>query len=376
MPAEMASNVQGALTGDGDQSRCLVVVFLRGAADGLHLVPPVADDDYHRARPLLAVPPAEALPLDDLFGLHPRLAGLLPAFSDGALAVVHAAGSEDQTRSHFAAQDLMEHGGLAGGGWLGRYLRYRPGERGALGAVAVGKALPESLRGAPSLAVMQSLDDFSLGPDSEALLPALARLWAGETDELGRTARSTLEALRRIERLRREPYRPAAGADYPRADFGRGLAEIARLIKARVGLEAATIDLGGWDSHLAQGTLIDPLMDQLGAGLLAFYRDLGRWMASVTVVVMTEFGRRVSENASLGTDHGRGSVMFLLGGGVRGGRVVADWPGLETDALLGPGDLPVVHNYRDVLAPVLRRHGAGDVLPVIFPGFELATLAL
>lgn len=272
---------------------------------------------------------------------------------------MHAAGSEDETRSHFEAQDLMEHGGPVGGGWLGRFLRFRTGAPGAgLGAVALGKALPESLRGAPG--------------EGQAYLGELARLWSEETG----SARSTLDALGRIEELRRQNYRPANGAEYPPGGFGRGLFQIAGLIKARVGLEAATIDLGGWDSHLAQSTLIDSLMDELAAGLAAFHRDLGTATATTSVVVMTEFGRRVQENASLGTDHGRGSVMLVAGGGVAGGRVVADWPGLAFDVLAGPGDLPVFHNYRDVLAAVLSRHGAGADLGRVFPSFELHPLDL
>ncbi len=367
--------IRGSLDGNGDRPECLVVVFLRGGADGLTLVPPVADDAYYRARPILGTRPDRALDLDGTFGLHSALGSLKPAWDEGRLAIVHAAGSEDESRSHFEAQDLMEHGGLAGGGWLGRFLRYRPRPAsGALSAVALGKTMPECLRGAPAATVVQSLDDFSLGPQSSALLPRLARLYAPETGDLGRAARDTLGALRRIESLRSEPYRPSGGAEYPADEFGRGLTQLARLIKARVGLEAAAIDLGGWDSHLAQEVLLEPLMSQLAQGIAAFYRDLGPAMATTSVVVMTEFGRRVRENASLGTDHGRGSVMLVLGGGVHGGRVIGDWPGLDT--LEGPGDLPVVNNYRNVLAPVLRRHGAGDDLSRIFPDFDVEPLAL
>jgi len=371
----VAADLRLSITGDGDQRRALVVIFLRGAADGLTLVPPAADDDYQRARPTLALRPESCLPLDDLFGLNPQLADLLPLYRDGRLAVIHAAGSEDDSRSHFAAQDLMEHGGLVAGGWLGRFLRQRPTRPGALLAVAVGEALSESLRGAPSVAVMRSLEDFTLGPDADRLVPRLARLWAGEGGELGRAARDTLAALRRLEALRAAPYRPAGGAVYPPGDFGRGLELVARLIKARVGLEAATLDLGGWDSHFAQSTLIRPLMARLGTGLAAFARDLGPELATTTVVVMTEFGRRLRENASLGTDHGRGSVMLVAGGGVAGGRVIADWPGLADAVLEGPGDVPVKHNYRDVLAPVLHRHGVAD-LSEVFPGYRLAPLDL
>ncbi len=369
------TTIRGSMGGNGDRPECLVVVFLRGGADGLTLVPPIADDAYYRTRPILGIRPGRALDLGGTFGLHPALSSLKPVWDQGELAIVHAAGSEDSSRSHFEAQDLMEHGGLAAGGWLGRFLRYRTQPAsGALSAVAIGKTVPECLRGAPAATVMQSLDDFSLGPQSSALLPRLARLYASETGDLGRAARDTLGALRRIESLRSEPYRPSGGAEYPADEFGRGLTELARMIKARVGLEAAAIDLGGWDSHLAQEVLLEPLMSRLAQGIAAFYRDLGPATATTSIVVMTEFGRRVRENASLGTDHGRGSVMLVLGGGVHGGRVIGDWPGLDT--LEGPGDLPVVNNYRNVLAPVLRRHGAGDDLSRIFPDFDVEPLAL
>ena len=308
------------LSGDRDQERCLIVVFLRGGADGLHLVAPVEDDHYRRARLTLGLSRGNSLPLDDTFALHPELGSLIPAFREGELAVVHAAGSEDASRSHFEAQDYMEHGGAVAGGWLGRFLRFkaRPAD-GALSAVALGKTLPESLRGAPSATVMQSLDDFSLGDDGPRLLHHLDALYAQQRGELGHAARDTLAALRRLESLRAAPYHPAAGAEYPAGDFGDGLMQIARLLKARVGLEAAVIDLDGWDAHIGAKVLMDPLMARLADGLAALRRDLGTLFATTSVVVMTEFGRRVAENASLGTDHGRGSVMLVLGGGVRGG---------------------------------------------------------
>lgn len=371
----------GSFGGRADDPRALVVVFLRGGADGLTLVPPVGDDAYHRARPRLRVRAGEATRLDEMFGLHPRLAPLWPLYRAGELAIVHAVGSEDDTRSHFEAQDLMEHGGAAGGGWLGRFLRYRPArEAGALSAVAVGTELPECLRGAPAASVLRSVDEYSLGSGRGALLAALGGLYGGERDALGRmlgaAGAETVQALDRLARLRGTPYVPAAGAAYPEDDFGRGLVEVARLIKARVGLEAASIDLAGWDTHFGQQSAIEPLMTRLAAGLAAFHRDLGPLMATTTVVVMTEFGRRVAENASLGTDHGRGSVMLVLGGGIRGGRVLGPWPGLETGLLDGPGDLPVAVNYRDVLAPVLLAHSPGAVMTRVFPDFGVTPLPL
>jgi uncharacterized protein (DUF1501 family) len=373
----MNARLQTYVSGNGDERRTLVVVFLRGGADGLAMVAPVQDAGYHKARPRIALKEGDALRLDDFFALNPLLKELKPLYDDGTLGIVHAAGSEDSTRSHFEAQDLMEHGGMVAGGWLGRFLRFKtPAASGALSAIALGRALPESLRGAPSVTVLRSLADFSFGRDSGRMQRTLARLYEREDNTLGAAGRDTLGALRRIEDLRRTPYRPAHGAEYEQGDYARGLQQIAQLIKARVGLEAATLDLDGWDSHFQQSLLIDSRMVQLARGLAAFTRDLGAMLASVTVVVLTEFGRRLFENASLGTDHGRGSVMFITGGGVQGGRVYGTWPGLTDDVLEGPGDLPVTTNYRDVLAPVLARHGAADALARIFPDHAPKPLAL
>jgi uncharacterized protein (DUF1501 family) len=367
---------QSFVTGNGDQRRTLVVIFLRGGADGLNMVAPLQDDGYYNARPRIAISRSKAIPLDGFYGLNPALKELAPAYHDGALAIIHAAGSEDSTRSHFEAQDLMEHGGVVGGGWLGRFLHVQTNPSGPLAAVAVGKAVPESLRGAPAATVFQSLQDFSLGNDSERLIASLGRLYGLETDHLGAAGRHTFEAVRRIERLRATAYQPAHGAAYGTDDFSEGLRQIARLIKARVGLEAASLDLKGWDSHFGQAAIMDPLMTRLARGLAAFHRDMGEHLQHVTLVAMTEFGRRVEENSAFGTDHGRGSVMFVLGGGIKGGRVVGKWPGLTKDVLEGPGDLPVETNYRDVLAPILRRHGASKALDRIFPGFALSPVSL
>ena len=370
---------QTFLTGNGDARRTLVVIFLRGGADGLSLVAPLQDDAYFRARPSIAISRKDAVALDGFFGLHPLLHDLAPAWNEGELAIVHGAGSEDKSRSHFEAQDLMEHGGLAAGGWLGRFLRARPeAASGALSCVAVGRLLPESLLGAPSATVMENLADFSLGAGPAGFSRELQRLYAMESGRLGVAARDTFDALARLEAMRSSAYAPENGAVYaPKDEFANGLQQVARLIKANVGLEAASLDLGGWDSHFTQQTLLEPLLRRLGQGLAAFRRDLGAAMANTTVVVMTEFGRRVEENSAFGTDHGRGSVMFVMGGGIRGGKVHGPWPGLSGDHLEGPGDVPVFNNYRNVLAPVLLRHGAtAESLGRIFPNFELKPLGL
>ena len=364
------TQAKATLHGNGDLRQTLVVVFLRGAADGLALMPPVGDDDYFRARPFTAVSKTAALKLDDRFGLNPLMNALEPAVKEGALSAVHCVGSGDTTRSHFEAQDLMEHGGHTGGGWLGRFLRFRErASGGALSAVALGQAVPESLRGAPAATAMQSLNDF-LFSGGDKFVQSLEQLYGGQTSVFGARARDTFNALGRIRELHAKDYSPANGADYGGDRFAGELRLAAQLIKARVGVEAITIDLGGWDSHLSQGPLISPLMRRLANGLAAFRRDLGAAMRETTVVVMSEFGRRVSENSALGTDHGRGGAMFVLGGDGAEGRVIADWSGLNRDALVGPGDLPVTTDFRDVLIPILRRHAPDADMAKVFPGHE------
>ncbi|MDA0767183.1 MAG: DUF1501 domain-containing protein [Verrucomicrobia bacterium] len=369
----------GHLTQEQDDPRTLVVVFLRGAADGLTLVAPIADDDYQRLRPRLAVKASEAVPLDGTFGLHPKLAALGAAWKDGDLAIAHGAGGESDTRSHFEAQDLMEHGGPVAGGWLARFLRARGPVQSPLAAVALAPTLPASLSGAPSAAAFTSLDEFSLMEGSVELpnFPAqLRRLYEAEGPTMRAAAANTFEALRRIESIDRKAS-PEHGAEYdPDDSFARGLRQIALLIKAKVGLDAASVDLGGWDSHFTQQTLLEPLMSRLGNGLAAFRQDLGPRMATTTVVVMTEFGRRVGENTAFGTDHGCGSAMFVLGGDIKGGQVLGGWPGLHPETLEGPGDLPVWNNYRNILAPILARHGTPDSLKEIFPDFNLNPVSL
>ncbi len=368
-----------------DSRRTLVVVFLRGAADGLTLVAPVEDDNYHRFRPRLAVKKAGAVPLDGFFGLHPNLRPLEAAWKDGELAIIHGVGGESDSRSHFEAQDLMEHGGVAAGGWLGRFLRSRGPATGPLSAVAIAPTLPELLSGAPSAAAFQSIKEFGIGKVDEAFPRELRRLYERANPALRDAATNTFEAIRRIESIRAESA-PEHGAEYTENDtFAQGLRQVAQLIRADVGLDAASVDLHGWDSHFTQQSLIEPLMTRLSNGLAAFRRDLGPRMATTTVVVMTEFGRRVAENSAFGTDHGRGSSMFVMGGGIHGGRVwggpmergPGGWPGLKPEMLEGPGDLPVWNNYRDVLAPILTRHGAPEAaLRDIFPDFELKPAAL
>lgn len=358
-----------------EQSHTLVVVFLRGGADGLNMIVPSGDDAYYRARPLISVPRSATVPLNDLFSFHEALAPLQRAYGDGELLIVQGAGSEEDSRSHFQAQDFMEHGGQGAGGWLGRYLRQNTRAiSNPLASVALGTTCPESLRSSPATVVMDSLGEIGLDDGAMPFIGGLNRAFAGSTLPWAKSGCDLLNAIGRIVSLRAEPYRPASGVTYPDQAFARHLQQVAQLIKAEVGVEAATVDLGGWDSHIATSTLMTPLMTQLSEGLMAFYDDLGHHRQHTTVVVMTEFGRRVYENASLGTDHGRASVMMLLGGGTRGGRILADWPGLLDEHLEGPGDLPVRYNFRDVLAPIFERSMPGIALNEIFPGYTLSPL--
>ncbi len=332
----------------------LVTVFLRGGADGLALVPPVGDPHYTRVRPASAVRASECVKLDELFALAPELDALGPLWREGRMAVVHDVGTWDQTRSHFYAQPLLERGGAAGaGGWLSRLAKARGG---GLPALAFGTALPESLRGGAPAAALRTLSDLDPGPRVAQLAAELEELYAGD-ELLAQAALDTRAALARLRELENAPYRPASGVEWGRGEFAQQLAQTARMLKGGVRPPAVCLDLFGWDSHVAQSQLLGPLMRELAAGLANFAADLGELFERVSVVVYTEFGRRVAENSGLGTDHGHGFALFVLGGGVRGG-VHARWPGLSGDELIGPGDLPGSIDVRSALAPVAERHGA------------------
>lgn len=368
----------------------LVSIFLRGGADGLNIVVPYGEDAYHRNRQTIGIAaPSDrkkgALDLDGFFGLHPALAPLHPFYEQETLALVHATGSGDQTRSHFEAMSTMERGlpdgrGGTASGWLARHLTSAPGgSRSPLRAVALGSGLPDSLRGATEASALNSLADFSLQlPDSTdherraILRRALADFYSEGDDAISRAGRETMDVLKTLNRLDPTHYRPAHGAAYPDGELGNGLRQVACLIKGRVGLEVACLDRGGWDTHVAQGGATGWLAMQLGEvskSLAAFARDLGPEMGRVTVVVMTEFGRRVLENSGLGTDHGRAGVMMLLGGGICGGRVFSRWPGLEDDDLEPPGDLRVTTDCRDVLAEIVTRRLHNLNTAAVFPNY-------
>ena len=371
----MIREATGIVSSEGGGTKTLVVIFLRGGADGLTMVPPIGDRDYYAARPTLAVKESDILALGEThYGLHPSMEAMQRLFHEGDLSIYPAVGSDDQTRSHFYAQDLMEHGGSEAGGWLGRFMRFREGESpGALSAIALGKVMPEVLRGAPAAAVIDSINRFSLsqrGESTSKIETELAELYGRDQTLMREVAKDTLQAIMRIQDLSNKDHQPHHGVQYAADSFSQSLRQTAQLIRAQVGLEAVSLDLNGWDSHFAQDALITPLMVRLSEGLSNFRRDLGHLMEKVTVVVMTEFGRRVAENSSFGTDHGRGGVMFALSEG-GGGRVIGDRPELESGILVGPGDVPVQMDYRAALKPILSHHGAGESFAKIFPSWSL-----
>lgn len=374
----------------GTVNKSLVCIFLRGGADTLNMLVPYANDDYYKLRPNIAIKrpsrggPAAALKLDDLYGFHPKMAALLPIYREGRLGMVQAVGTDNFSGSHFEAQDQVEHGESCGhnlgGGWLGRHLASRSiGQQTPLSAVAIGTALPESLRGAPSASVLNSIEEIKLqapAGQSQAIAKALAQLYGTEVALLAEPSKITLDLLGRVEKLQGKTYHPANGAVYPDNAFGKGLKEIARLLKGSVGLEVAALDLNGWDTHFFQGAeagLQADSIEQLANGLAAFDRDLGSARGAVTTLVITEFGRRSYENSSMGTDHGRGFTVFAIGDRIAGGQVHGPLPHLtrgEQMDLLGPSGLAVQFDYRSALSEILVRALDNRRIENVFPGFK------
>jgi uncharacterized protein (DUF1501 family) len=367
----------------------LVVIFLRGAADALNIIIPHGESAYYTFRPTLAVPRPDDLrtpagnrcvDLDGFFGLHPALDPLHAAWQAQHLAIVHACGAPDESRSHFKAMELMERGvtneqGPASG-WVGRHLAtLNTGNPSPLRAIGLGEMTQRSLYGSVPVTALRSIADFHLGGDLQVVArmqAALSSLYSGN-DALSIVGQETLEILTTLEKLDPQGYQSTGAPLYLESEFGTGLKQIAMLVKAEIGLEVAAIDLGGWDTHFAQGSvegIMPNLLADLGQGLAAFHADLQDQLGRVTVVVMSEFGRRVKENASLGTDHGHGSLMILLGGHVLGGKVHTLWPGLETGQLFGPGDLAVTIDYRDILAEIVSKRLNNPAIHEIFPDYQ------
>ncbi len=365
----------------------LIAIFQRGAVDGLSVVVPFGDGEYYRARPSIAIArprsgDAAAIDLDGFFGLNPRLQALKPFWDNRALAIVHACGSPDATRSHFDAQDYMETAtpGVKStpDGWLNRYLQARHAEAAAAStpfrAVALTQQLPRMLQGtAPALA-MNQISQFGIrgGPATGASFEAQ---YAAAADRvLNGTGREAFDAIKMLKSTDPASYRPENGAEYPRTPFGQALKQIGQLTKADVGLEIAFADVGGWDTHVNQGSSQGQLanrLDDFSRGIAALVTDLGSRMADTVILTMSEFGRAVSENGNRGTDHGHGNAMIAIGGGVRGGKVYGRWPGLAPDRRYDGRDLAVTTDFRDVFGEIVVRHLGLEDARAIFPGYAV-----
>jgi uncharacterized protein (DUF1501 family) len=381
----------------GARKKVLVAIFQRGAADGLNIVVPFGEREYYALRPSIAIPePAKAagdspsaLDLDGFFGLHPSLASLKPLFDARHLAVVHAAGSPDSTRSHFDAQDYMESAtpGVKStpDGWLNRFLQTAPHtDATPFRAVAFASTTPCTLMGAAPALCTQDLGTFHLGGKANSpgrgvqlLEGAFEEMYASASDRLlCSTAGETFEAISTLQRIQMDAYQPENGAAYPRGPLGRSLQQVAQLIKSDVGLEVAFAEAGGWDHHVNEGGVKGQLagrLQEFGDALAAFHKDMGDRMADVTVLTMSEFGRTARENGNRGTDHGHAHAMFVLGGAVKGGKVYGDWPGLKDHQLHEGRDLALTTDFRDVFAEVAMRHLAVKDPASIFPGYQVSS---
>jgi len=381
-----------------ERRKLLIVVFQRGAVDGLNMVVPFGDGDYYRARPSIAIarPGAAdgAIDLDGHFGLHPRMSALKPLWDRRELAIVHATGSHDTTRSHFDAQDYMESAtpGVKStrDGWLNRYLQGSAsakatadksgiGEQGSgspLRGIALTKQMPRSMQGtAPALAIGSTADftvaDMSARTSFEEIYAA-----AQQDAALRGTAGEAFDAMKALAKKTSGQYRPASGASYPRSPFGQAMQEIARLAKADVGLEIAFAESTQWDHHVNEGAAIGQIanrLDDFSRGVAALAEDLGDRMADTVILTMSEFGRAVAENGSRGTDHGHGNAMFVIGGTVKGGAVYGKWPGLAVNDRFEGRDLAVTTDFRDVFGEIVMTHLGADASTAakVFPGYSI-----
>ena len=364
----------------------LVVIFQRGAADGLNIVVPHAEGAYYAMRPSINIPRQRVIDLNGFFGLHPALAPFKPLWDQQHLAIIHAAGSPDTTRSHFDAQDYMESGtpGVkkTSDGWLNRTLQTEPSVDSPFRAIALGTSLPRILSGrAPAVAV-SNVNGFGIANGNPAAVPVgntFEAMYAESVDSvLHGTARETFEAVKMLKSADPRQHTAAPGANYPRGRFGDALRQTAQLIKANLGVQIAFTDIGGWDHHVNEGATEGQLANVLrefSQSIAAFWTDLGPLAEDTVVVTMSEFGRTARENGNRGTDHGHANVMFVLGGPVRGGRVYGHWPGLDPAQLNEGRDLALTTDFRRVLGEAVSRHLGNNNLNAVFPGFDNSTQA-
>ena len=367
------------------QGDLLVCIFQRGGMDGLNAVIPHGDADYYHLRSQLAIAEPSSgndktgIDLDGFFGLHPSLRPFKDLWDEKALAVVHAVGSPDPTHSHFDAMDYMERGTpgekTIATGWIGRHLQTAPWQNTSpFRAIGMGGIMQASLRGPIPVTTLQSIADFHLQGDVNQLSEIRQRLDSlyGLGSSLDNAAKDTFNAVDLLSKVNISNYTPAGGAQYPQTEYGMALQQVAQIAKADIGLEVACVDIGGWDTHNAEGATdgeLPKLLDELSSGLAALYKDMGERAKKMTVVTMSEFGRRAHENGSGGTDHGHGNCMFVLGGGINGGKVYGQWPGLAADKLYGPGDLNVTTDYRDVLGEIVQKRLKNSQMSQVFPDY-------
>ncbi|HYU52271.1 MAG TPA: DUF1501 domain-containing protein [Gemmatimonadaceae bacterium] len=373
------------------KGKVLICLFQRGAADGLNMVVPFGERAYYSMRPSIAIAQPSpnaiggAIDLDGFFGLHPALAPLKPLYDRKLLAPVHAVGSPSTTRSHFDAQDYMETGtpdnkGTTDG-WLNRYLAVKGTcdecnlAKTPFRAVSMTPQTPRILEGPSATVAMNSLDEFSVRAtgNSAERLEALYR--TGSADLVHGTGAEMFDAVKMLRAANPQKYLPQNGAEYPRSQFGLRLLQIAQLIKANVGLEIAFADVGGWDTHVNQGSSTGQLaqrLDDFSRSIAALVTDLGDRMDDVMILTMSEFGRMARENGNRGTDHGHAGALFVIGGHVKGGKVHGRWPGLEQEQLYEGRDLALTTDFRSVFAEVVSDHLGARALDRIFPGFTAA----
>jgi len=367
----------------GTRPRRLVVIFQRGAADGLNIVVPYAEPQYYAMRPSINIPRSKVLDLDGFFGLHPSLSAFQPLWQQGHLAIVHAAGSPDSTRSHFDAQDFMETGtpGVKAtqDGWLNRSLHDLPRapQNSPFRAIALGPSLPRILSGPEPAVAMSNINDFSVGgrnPKASPAASAFEAMYDHSSDSiLHGTGSETFDAVKMLKAADPAKYSPAPSAKYPRGRFGESLRQLAQLIKANLGVQVAFADIGGWDHHVNEGATEGQLANVLtdfSQSLAALWADLGDLAEDTVIVTISEFGRTARENGNRGTDHGHANVMFVLGGPVKGGKVYGNWPGLDQSQLYEGRDLALTTDFRQVIGETITRHLGNTNLPQVFPGFE------
>jgi uncharacterized protein (DUF1501 family) len=381
VPSFLARAAMGAVQ-PGSRTTRLVVIFQRGAADGLNIVVPHAEPQYYAMRPSINIPRKSVIDLDGFFGLHPSLAPFRPLWQQRQLAIVHAAGSPDPNRSHFDAQDFMESGtpGVKStdDGWLNRALRNLPqSQKSAFEAIAMGPSIPRILSGAEPAIAINNINDFFVGgrtPKASPVASTFEAMYDHSLDTvLHGTGEETFDAVKMLRSADPSKYKPAAGADYPKGHFGDSMRQLAQLIKANLGVQVAFADIGGWDHHVNEGATegqIANVLRDFSQSLAAFRTDLGDLGEDTVVVTMSEFGRTARENGNRGTDHGHANVMFVLGGRVKGGRVYGRWPGLDHSQLYEGRDLALTTDFRQVIGEAVARHMGNKNLAEVFPGYD------